>query len=373
MNFLDSQKNIWNRLLRISISGNIANAYIISGPIGSGKEAISIKFAQLINCETSKSEICGYCGSCIRFKNLQHENLNIIVPLPSPQKKSPNSYESNNLIPNEYNEEIKKKSSNPFYKIVIPKSNRILISSIRGLRKSLYFKKDSKNGRNIVIIFDAEMLCSGQGESGNALLKLLEEPPDNTTFILVTDHELMLSQTIVSRCQQMRTKVLNDEFIINYLLDKKIDEEQASLITFISQGNLHLAQALLTVQIKTIIDLINKLCELIINMNSQHWGKFVEDYSRLSRNNIQEFKFHFSLISLWFRNAYFEKKGLNNNFYLNLLNEQITIFNKNHPNANYQAIILCIEDVLRSPIQNFHMPLILINFLLDVQKYIHGK
>jgi len=373
MDFLDSQKNIWDKLLRISISGNIANAYIISGAIGSGKEAISLKFAQLINCETSNSEICGYCGSCIRFKKLQHENLNIIVPLPTPQKKPSNNYESNNLIPNEYTEGIEKKSINPFFKIVIPKANRILISSIRGLRKSLYFKNDSKNGRNIVVIFDAELLCSGQGESGNALLKLLEEPPDNTTFILVTDHELMLSQTILSRCQQIRTKVLNDEFIVNYLLKKNIDEKRAKLITFISQGNLHLAQALMTTQIKTIANLIYTLSESIINQDSQHWGKFVENYSRLSRNNIQEFKFHFSLILLWFRNAYFDKKDLGNNFDLKKLNDQITTFNEHHPNANYQAIILCVEDVLMSPKQNFHMPLILINFLLDVQKYIHGK
>ena len=122
-NFILSQKNTWDRLVKISESENIANAYLFSGPIGSGKEGLALMFAQLLNCNSSKTEICFQCDSCIRFKSLQHEKLKIITPLPAPKI---NKDDYNSLISDEYIEAIHQKSLDPFYKIMIPKSKRIL-------------------------------------------------------------------------------------------------------------------------------------------------------------------------------------------------------------------------------------------------------
>ena len=58
------------------------------------------------------------------------------------------------------------------------------------------------HGRNIVIIFDSDLLCSGKGESGNALLKILEEPPEFTTIILVTDHKKIISKQLFQGVNQ---------------------------------------------------------------------------------------------------------------------------------------------------------------------------
>ena len=213
MNFdlISSQKDTWCRLVKKSESGNIANAYLFSGPIGSGKEGLALIFAQLLNCNSSKTEICFQCDSCIRFKNLQHEKLKIIIPLPAPKS---NIDDYSGLITDEYIEAIKKKSLNPFYKIKIPKSKRILIQSIRHIRKTIYLNQNN-SGRNIILIFDSELLCEGQGESGNALLKILEEPPNNTTIILVSDHKEMLFETIISRCQSIEIPPLPDKYILN--------------------------------------------------------------------------------------------------------------------------------------------------------------
>ena len=62
-------------------------------------------FAQLLNCNSSKNEICFQCDSCMRFKNLQHEKLKIIIPLPAPKT---NKDDYNSLITDEYIEAIKK-------------------------------------------------------------------------------------------------------------------------------------------------------------------------------------------------------------------------------------------------------------------------
>ena len=143
---ISAQKNTWDKLVRISVSKNIGNAYLFSGPKGAGKEGLAIKFAQLLNCQSSDIEICYTCESCIRFKTLQHERLNIIVPLPAPKNNKIDD-DNKNFIPEDYITAIKGKSIDLLYKILIPKANRILINSIRGLRKTLYFKQNDNNGR----------------------------------------------------------------------------------------------------------------------------------------------------------------------------------------------------------------------------------
>ena len=183
---LVTQKSSWENLIQISKTKKIANGYLFSGPVGSGKEAIALKFSQLLNCESSNDKICYKCGSCIRFNKLQHENLKIITPLPASKNTSSDLNSTGGIFSEDLIKSIKKKSENPFYKISIKNANRILIQSIRELRKTLYLKHDQKKGHNIVIIFDAEMLCAGQGESGNALLKILEDKEINT--FITTQH-----------------------------------------------------------------------------------------------------------------------------------------------------------------------------------------
>ena len=77
-------------------------------------------------------------------------------------------------------------------------------------KEKIYFKTDS---RKIVLIFNSEALSHGSGESANMLLKVLEEPPGNTTFILVTDYIDKVMPTIKSRCQSVYVPRLTNESI----------------------------------------------------------------------------------------------------------------------------------------------------------------
>ena len=164
-----SQSKVWGLLSKINKSKKIGSTYLFSGPQGSGKEAISIKFAQLINCEKQLEFPCYNCPSCKRFACLQHENLNIILPLPTPN----NSKNPKNFIDKKIAEilanEISFKAKDLFHKIKIPRANRILIQSIRNLRSNIYLKSLT-SGRKVVLFFDAHILSRGQGESANSLL-----------------------------------------------------------------------------------------------------------------------------------------------------------------------------------------------------------
>ena len=135
---LVAQKSSWENLIQVSKTNKIANGYLFSGPTGSGKEVIALKFSQLLNCESLDDKICHKCGSCIRFNKLQHENLKIITPLPAPKNISSDLNSSGGVFSEDLIKSIKKKSENPFYKVSIKNANRILIQSIRELRKTLY-------------------------------------------------------------------------------------------------------------------------------------------------------------------------------------------------------------------------------------------
>ena len=119
---ISSQASTWDKLSSISSSKKIGSAYLFSGPVGSGKEGLSLKFAQLINCESSSSEFCDECGSCLKFQTLQHEQLNLIIPLPTPKSSS-----NADIIPKEYFEALNNKSKDLFYKMALPKANLSLI------------------------------------------------------------------------------------------------------------------------------------------------------------------------------------------------------------------------------------------------------
>ena len=363
---LKAQIATWDKLSNISASKKIGSAYLFAGPIGSGKETLALKFSQLLNCETALKKICYQCSSCIKFSKLQHERLNIIVPLPTPKSAS-----SGDSLPKEYFESIIAKSEDLFYKIALPKANRILIQSIRDLKKKLYFKYEKDSGRNIVVIFDCELLCSGQGESGNALLKLLEEPPDRTTIILVTDHKKMLFDTIISRCQDIDIPTLPDKYVYNWLIENNKSKSEADFLVTICRGNIHRARTLSKQPVEKLKNQIEKLITTVVSKDSEKWRNFISHYSRLFMTNHLDFNHHLNLIIIWMRGANKLKQGLSSGFENTGMQSRMISFNKKFPKANIYGFILCIEDVKKHARQNLYMPLILLNMLLDIQKLVY--
>jgi len=363
------QTKVWSQLTKIAQSGLVGNGYIFSGPAGCGKEGLALLFSQYLNCENQSNNVCGSCPSCFRFQGLQNENLKLVVPLPAPKTKSSNGEENASMSKGDLDlltESIQLKSNDPFYKICIPRASRILIQTIRDLRKSLYFK-GSNTGRKVVAIFDAHLLSVGQGEAANALLKILEEPPENTTLILVTDHQSLLLPTILSRCQLIQFPPLSDDHV-NQWLESQGETKNTAYISGLSQGNIHRARKLqnqsltdVTVQIESFIDQIS-------STEPNVWRKFTQDYGRLAFQKPDELKSQFQMASLWIHGAYHLRKKLPLSIHETVLKQGMETFNEKFPKSDLQGIVLLLDRVIESMAMNFHMPLILINLLLDIQE-----
>ena len=366
---LTGQKKVWERLTSIAASDQVGSAYLLTGPPGSGKEALALTFAQYLNCEAPDILPCYSCPPCQRFKQLQHEKLKLVFPLPIPRKKA--ETELDNISLEFVEDAIKKKALDSFYKIQIPKANRILIRSIRDLRKTLYLKDDNV-GRKMVLFFDAHLLSAGQGEAANALLKILEEPPKNTTLLLVTDHKELLLSTILSRCQHMGVPRLDNDFVRGWLLKNGANSQNISLMIGLSSGNIHQARFLMKQSLTELIALVDKLVQTITSDSSDNWRSFVQTYARLANHDLASFKFHFRLFSLWFRSAYRLRKNMPDPLHKTELKPGLDTFVIDYPHADLFVIALCLEETSNTMTQNFYMPLILMNLLLDIQNILQS-
>jgi len=223
------------------------------------------------------------------------------------------------------------------------------------------------------LIFDAHYLSIGDGASANALLKILEEPPGKTTFILVTDHKSILLPTIQSRCQQIDFPPLSDEKIKSHIESAGIPHKESEIYAMLSDGNIHRATYLQKRSVLEILTEMKKQVEAIVNSNSADWRKYINEMSRLARSDLEEFKYNLFLVQTWFLQTYRLKQKLPAPIFQNGFADSITSFSNLFPKAEFSAINSSIEDAINSIDKNFYMPLKLTNMLIDIQHHLQGN
>jgi len=171
------QKKQWQHIMQQR--AKLPHALLLRGRTGIGKYEFALELSQALLCrenqDQSREQIqaCGTCPSCVWFAEGNHPDFRLICP-----EDAENSEET-----------PKKKGA---------KKSQISVVQIRQLIDYLGLSSHQVNGHRIVVIAPAETLNMA---AANALLKMLEEPPANTLFLLVTSQPQRLLATIVSRCQ----------------------------------------------------------------------------------------------------------------------------------------------------------------------------
>ena len=375
MNISEAQPFVWKRLTKIKSNKKIGNSYLFSGPVGCGKEWSAIEFSKLINCESREFSSCASCSSCLKFSNLQHENLNLIFPLPSTSKLKAVDDPIKGISKEDYElvlQLIDLKAKDPFCKISIPKARRITINSIRFLRKSLYLKSQN-TGRKIVIIFDAHLLSEGAGESANALLKILEEPPNNTSIILVTDKKSKLPLTITSRCQQIDFSNLSFDKARELIENDKVDNDRATQLAMLSNGNMHLAKELVLKDIDRPLKEAYNLLVSLTFLDQNTWRNTINNLSMLAFRNPEEFVFKISLIQMWMSIATRFKFAKQETSSFDQYFKTFEEFNNKYPHASFFEINNLLEDAMQALNRNLYMPLFILDMMITIQSLLKGE
>ena len=239
-NSIIGQQRVKKAIRAVLVSGRIPHAWLFTGPEGTGKDAVAIEIAKCMRCEnlSEDAEPCGTCRGCLTTSDLQNSNVQFIFALPS--GKGENSRSDSPLLKlsdseiSLIQEEMHRKALNPYHNISIPRAQQIKISSVRQIRRDVAMST-TEPGKRVVIVSEAHLM---RDEAANAFLKTLEEPSEQTLLILTTSHREQLLPTIVSRCQEVRFDLLNDEDIAGALADRqKVDPTTARLTAKLAGGS----------------------------------------------------------------------------------------------------------------------------------------
>ena len=243
MQFKDviGQDKVKQQLIAQIKSDRISHAQMFLGPEGSGKLPLAAAYAQYLLCDNpSDSDSCGQCPNCQKSKSMNHPDIHYVFPVVVSKKDKVNSsddlrQEWNQLMINHVYFDLNTwlETNDNFGKNPI-----IGVDESRSILKKLSLKSYSDKYKIMVVWLPEKM----NNQAANKLLKILEEPPKNTLFILVCDNSESILPTIISRCQIVQVPALKNGEIAAYLKSKyATDDEVSQTISNLSQGNIFTA------------------------------------------------------------------------------------------------------------------------------------
>ena len=235
-----------SHLTKTADAGRIPHAQLFVAPEGCGALALAIAYAQYILCQNQGSENNTDNAACnLKFETISHPDLHFIFPTVTTEevKSKPKSSD----FSAEWRQFV---NQNPYgslfdwYQVlgVQNKQGEIRVTDAQEIVKSLSLKA-YEGGYKITIIWMADKMNI---EASNKLLKLLEEPSDKTLFILISDNEEAIIQTIRSRCQVLNFNALPEKIIEDALVSREnIEPRSAKKLAHQAQGDYNKALKLL--------------------------------------------------------------------------------------------------------------------------------
>lgn len=329
--------------------GRMAHAYLLHGPEGSGKEAIALALAQTFLCERrgkiDSSDLfaapvagewaCGQCSSCKRVAEMAHPDVHAVIPRAASANEA------------EITEVLRSLATQPLYRMRPWENSFILIDDVRELKRT--FATSSYEGRgSVALLFEAQRL---KAESANALLKLLEEPPDEKFFILTCNSLESLLPTIISRCQPILVAFPRHEEIAEILQTQHgVEPGRARFVASLANGNLRYAFALLEEDLEARRKLAVEYLRMAFKFNKpveqvEFLNQLVQEHDRHALQQLLQF------CASWLRDAYVLKCGgeqqqiINTDFRAALLelNKNLPQFDFNRVLEEVEYAITCLE------------------------------
>lgn len=289
MQFKDiiGHQQIKARLIQTVHDNRVSHAQLFLGPEGSGSLALAVAYAQFINCESPLADdSCGQCSSCLKYQKLIHPDLHFSYPFFANGEKD---------VATVYMEEWRHAFiDNPYLSLTTwrnqldagNKQANINIAEAHDIIKKLSLKAFEAEYK-VLIMWLPEYL----DVQGNALLKLIEEPPAKTLFLLVAENQDKILNTILSRTQLVKILKLSHEEVANYLsTEKGLSSTRAQEIAFIADGNLQTALSLLEEDSSPYFNLlISWLRYAVTDTGLSLIQLCEEDFAKLGRENQKNF------------------------------------------------------------------------------------
>lgn len=236
MNFIQipGQKDIIAKLLRSVQEERVSHAQLFTGPEGCGSLALALSYAKYIQCENrSDTDSCGVCKSCVKHEKMIHPDVHFVFPVVK------SDCISDDLMP-DWREFVRKGA---FFSInnwlnsleVGNAQGGIFASEASEIIKKLSLKSFESDYKIMIIWLPEKMAAV----TSNKLLKMIEEPPEKTVIMIVSDEPDKLLPTILSRCQMVKIPSFSNNEVADYLIQRyNLASEKAADISRVANGNI---------------------------------------------------------------------------------------------------------------------------------------
>jgi DNA polymerase-3 subunit delta' len=239
MRFADiiGQEDVKKRLVQTVKESRVSHAQLFLGPEGSGKLALAVAYAQYINCTNKQGDdSCGECPSCVKYQKFIHPDLHFIYP--TAKIKNIDKPMSKDFI-KQWRELLSETNSyinlpDWYSKIGIERKQAIINArDCNEIIKTLTYKSYESEYK-VMIIWMVEKLFHAAAPK---ILKVLEEPPDKTLFLLVSENQDLIINTILSRTQLIKIGRLDDNNLSKALISNGYQPAVVNDAVRIAGGN----------------------------------------------------------------------------------------------------------------------------------------
>ncbi|MDR3716213.1 MAG: hypothetical protein P4L51_25705 [Puia sp.] len=287
------QKEVKQSLAALVVSNRLSHALLFLGSEGFGALPLALAFAQYVVCaDRTETDACGVCPACQKAQKLIHPDIHYSYPV-IPRKAG------DKPISSDYSTEWREFQGQYPYGNAYDwlqfigaenKQGNITAHECSDILRKLNLKS-FESGYKILVLWMPEYL----GNEGNKLLKLIEEPPPDTLFILVAENESLILPTILSRTQLIKIPRLEVADIADALVGRgKVPPEQALQVAAISEGNYHEALQLLQHAEDDWQGLLREWLNAILKTGPVAQVKWIDEVSKLGRERQKQFLRYFN-------------------------------------------------------------------------------
>ena len=360
------QQRVKELLMRALERKQVAHAYLFYGEPGTGKTALAIELARVLNCQAGGSTACGSCASCRKVDTLQHPNIKLIVPLPVGKSEKTGDDPVAALTEDQVGSlqrELALKAKDSYHEIRLQKANFIKVNSIRQIRREASLA-GFESGKKVFIIANADQMNT---EASNSLLKTLEEPPADTVLILTTARKEQLLPTIISRCQLVRCEPLTVQQIASALTERDgIDEGEAVIAAQLANGSFTAARELVSEDMaKRKAEVVRFLRTALSNSPVTLAGEIEGILASTERADAERW---LRLLQVWFHDALSMKAKHERQTVHRNADDDLQRFVDRFGNGDLLGASEAVERSIALAGKNVYLPLIFTTLALDLKR-----
>ncbi|HKL88207.1 MAG TPA: DNA polymerase III subunit delta' [Salinibacter sp.] len=365
------QERVVETLKRALAQERVAHAYLFHGPEGVGKRAVALEVARALECTEQDAEACGECRACQKTRRMVHPDVHVLFPYPKGTDEE------------DVAERIQRLGQNPYAAVDFVRRpslsdptespNKQVMYHIDRVKEDLLRPMSFRPGEGqykVALVTDVEYMNE---TAANAFLKLLEEPPPQTVFLLTTSRPEQLLPTIVSRCQRLRFDPLLPESIETALVERENQEpEAAAMLARMADGSyshaLDLAQneALMTSR------------ELVLDYFRAAYTQKVESLTgcvrEISGQGREQVKSVLRLMLRWVRDLLLYRSMGEDAPLVNVdQKEAVARFCRNLPDADLEGMVTLVEEAIHLTERNVRRALVLTALAQALARAMRGR